>query len=118
MPTPLFSNEAEAKEFGEPGITASLEEDIEGIFLELIDYTPRSKVEIHFKNSSTLTFFYWTSPKDFFKLWNSIKGNKVSLIVCDHRIVSFNKKDVLYKSVCSFALHTLYKGSKTYIRLY
>lgn len=99
MPTKLFNNEAEAEEF-ELDLELSMDsDDVEEVILELIDYTPRSKIEIGFKNTSTISFFYWTSPKEFLQLWNSIKGNEVNLIVCDHQIVSFNKKDVLYKRV-------------------
>ena len=99
MPKKLFNNEVEAEEF-ELDLELSVNpDDVEEVFLELIDYTPRSKVEIGFRNTSAISFFYWTSPKEFLQLWNSIKGNEVSLIVCDHQIVSFNKKDVLYKRV-------------------
>lgn len=99
MPKQLFNNDYEAKKFESTFELSVNSDDVEDAFLELIDYTPKSKVDIVFKNSSTLSFFYWTAPKEFLQLWNKIKGNEVTLIVCDHQIVSFNKEDVLYKKV-------------------
>ncbi len=101
MPKQLFNNDSEAKKIESVFELSVNSDNVEDAFLELIDYTPQSKVDIVFKNSSTLSFFYWTAPKEFLQLWNKIKGNEVTLALQD-QIVSFNKKDVLYKRVSVF----------------
>lgn len=101
MPVQFTNKEETTNNFFYPELNPNkkVEEAIEEAFLELIDYTPRSKVEICFKNTSKLSFLYWTAPEDFLKFLKSFRGNKVTLIACERQIISFNKKDILYKVV-------------------
>ena len=92
----LFNNGTKAT-WVDCSIPLNFPDDPEELFLSMIDDSPQCKVEIGFKNNSCISFYYWSSPNDFFKLLNSIKGNKVTLIACYNKVVSFNKKDIVYK---------------------
>lgn len=73
--------------------------DEEDIFLDLIDYTPQCKVEITYNNGTKLSFNYWASAKDFFRVWDTSKGKDITLAVSEGTFITINKSEVIYKIV-------------------
>ena len=73
--------------------------DEEDIFLELIDYVPQCKVEIAYNNGAKLSFNYWASAKDFFRVWDTAKGKEITLVVSEGTFITINKSEVIYKIV-------------------